>query len=603
MERFRNINETFGRAAGDALLRQVAEVLTHLAGDAALLARVGGDQFAAVLPEVKRGVDVPRLLDRIAAAFLEHPFRLNEAVFRIAARAGGALFPDDGVDADTLYRNAEAALKRAKKDGERFVFYTQGMTEAVAGKLTMESQLRDALSKGEFVLHYQPKVNLASGRITGTEALIRWNDPRTAGLVPPMRFIPILEETGLIHERRALGARDGHRGLPALAGAGLPAVRVAVNVSPLQLRSRGFIDEIGEVVGRDPHAAAGLELEITESLIMEDVKHSIATLQAIRAMGVKIAIDDFGTGFSSLSYLSRLPVDTLKIDRSFVIGHDGRAGGSFPGLDDHQPGALAEAQRRGGGGRNRGAVAPAPAAGMRRDAGLPLQQGGAGGALRIEVPGPASRLKSRPGKRTGIGLPRDHRLQRGEEDFQLASEVGERGGRSVQDPRPAHLLQRERRLRDAGRPEVRGGAAKEVSRALDAPCVSGFDEAPEVGERFGGLRDEEVHELPEEAAVAPDARQDRLGIQLRRGGREGHRNGWNHLRAARQPGHHLQDVGGAQGLRQVVVHPRRQAGLPVSLQRTGREGDDRYVPARHLFFGPDRGRSSRARPSPASGRP
>jgi len=317
VERFRNINETFGRAAGDALLRQVADVLTHLAGDAALLARVGGDQFAAVLPEVKGDGDVARLLERIAAAFLEHPFRLNDAVFRIAARAGGAFFPDDGADADTLYRKAETALKRAKKDGERFLFYTQGMSEAGAGKLTMESQLRDALAKGEFALHYQPKVSLASRRITGIEALIRWNDPRT-GLVPPMRFIPILEETGLIHGvgRWALGMaiQDYLR----WRAAGLPAVRVAVNVSPLQLRSRGFIDEIAQVVGRDPQAAAGLELEITESLIMEDVKHSIATLQAVRALGVTVAIDDFGTGFSSLSYLSRLPVDTIKIDRSFI---------------------------------------------------------------------------------------------------------------------------------------------------------------------------------------------------------------------------------------------------------------------------------------------
>ncbi|MHB1047249.1 MAG: EAL domain-containing protein [Thermoanaerobaculia bacterium] len=318
VERFRNINHTFGRAAGDAALQQVAEVLTHLVGDAALLARVGGDQFAAVLPKVRQDGDVKRLLDRIATSFLNHPFRLNEAVFRISARAGGALFPSDGADADTLYRNAEAALKRAKRDGERFLFYTQGMTEAAAGKLTMESQLREALEKGEFVLHYQPKVNLASGRITGIEALIRWNDPRT-GLVPPMRFIPILEETGLIHGvgRWALGeAVDDYL---RWKGAGLPVVRVAVNVSPLQLRSRAFIDEIREVVGRGPHGAAGLELEITESLIMEDVKHSIATLRTIREMGVTIAIDDFGTGFSSLSYLSKLPVDTLKIDRSFVV--------------------------------------------------------------------------------------------------------------------------------------------------------------------------------------------------------------------------------------------------------------------------------------------
>ena len=178
---------------------------------------MGGDQFAAVLPEVRRGGDVSRLLDRIAAAFLEHPFRLNEAVFRIAARAGGALFPDDGADADTLYRNAEAALKRAKKDGERFLFYTQGMTEAVAGKLTMESQLREALAKGEFVLHYQPKVNLASGRITGTEALIRWNDPTNgAGAADAVHPDPRGDRAD--PRRRTLGARNGHRRLPALEG-------------------------------------------------------------------------------------------------------------------------------------------------------------------------------------------------------------------------------------------------------------------------------------------------------------------------------------------------------------------------------------------------
>ncbi len=317
LERFRNINDSLGRAAGDTLLRQVAEVLTRLAGNAGLLARVGADHFAAVMPEVKGAGGVARLLETAAAAFLEHPFRLNDAVFRIGARAGGALFPEDGADADSLFRNAETALKRAKRSGERYLFYTQGMTEATSGKLTLESQLREALGKGEFVLHYQPKMSLVTGALTGTEALIRWNDPRT-GLVPPMRFIPILEETGLIRDvgRWALGKalEDYLR----WQGAGLPAVRVAVNVSPLQLRSRSFTREIGEAIGSGGHAAAGLELEITESLIMEDVKHSIASLQAIRDMGVTVAIDDFGTGFSSLSYLSRLPVDTLKIDRSFV---------------------------------------------------------------------------------------------------------------------------------------------------------------------------------------------------------------------------------------------------------------------------------------------
>ncbi|MDO8786626.1 MAG: EAL domain-containing protein [Sulfuritalea sp.] len=318
LERFKNINDSLGRPAGDALLRQVAEWLTRRTGDVNLLARVGADHFAAVLPEVRQEGDVARLLEKSLEDLLDSPFRLNDAVFRIAAKIGVALFPDDGADADTLFRHAEAALKKAKASGERYLFYAQEMTAAVAGKLTLENQLRQALDNEEFVLHYQPKVNLATGKMTSAEALIRWNDPLT-GLVPPGRFIPILEETGLINDVGRWALRQAIADYLRWRAAGLPAVRIAVNVSPLQLRNRGFIDEIEQVIAIDEHAAAGLELEITESLIMEDVKHNIASLQAIRAMGVSIAIDDFGTGFSSLSYLAKLPVDTLKIDRSFVI--------------------------------------------------------------------------------------------------------------------------------------------------------------------------------------------------------------------------------------------------------------------------------------------
>src|SRR5450759_3862316 len=162
LERFKNINDSLGRPAGDALLRQVAEWLTRVTGDASLLARVGADHFAGVLPEVKQGGDVARLLEKTMEAFLDHPFRLNDAVFRIAAKVGVALFPDDGDAADTLFKNAEAALKKAKASGDRYLFYTQTMTEAVAGKLSLENQLRQAIDKEEFVLHYQPKVNLVS---------------------------------------------------------------------------------------------------------------------------------------------------------------------------------------------------------------------------------------------------------------------------------------------------------------------------------------------------------------------------------------------------------------------------------------------------------
>jgi diguanylate cyclase (GGDEF)-like protein len=317
LERFKNINDSLGRPAGDALLRQVAEWLTRNVGDANLLARVGADHFAVVLPDVKQEGDVTRLLEKTMEALPQHPFQLNDAEFRIAAKIGVALFPDDGANADTLFKNAEAALKKTKTSGDRYLFYTQKMTEMVASKLTLENQLRQALEKGEFVLHYQPKVSLANGKLTSAEALIRWNDPRT-GLVPPGRFIPVLEETGLIYEVGRWALHKAIEDYLRWRNAGLAAVPIAVNVSPLQLRHRNFIAEIKGAIGIDAHAAAGLELEITESLIMEDVKHSIASLQAIRAMGVGIAIDDFGTGFSSLSYLSQLPVDTLKIDRSFV---------------------------------------------------------------------------------------------------------------------------------------------------------------------------------------------------------------------------------------------------------------------------------------------
>jgi diguanylate cyclase (GGDEF)-like protein len=317
LERFKNINHSLGRVSGDALLRQVAEWLSQKLGDATLVARIGADQFAIVFPKIKPESDFGSLLEQTMDALRRHSFHLNETVFHIGAKLGVALFPYDGADCDTLFKNAEAALRKAKLAGDSYLFYAQRMTDTVVLRLSLENLLREAVEKEEFVLHFQPKINLASGKLTGAEALIRWNDPRS-GLLAPAKFIPILEETGLIHQvgRWALNkAIETH--LRWLA-AGLPAVRIAVNVSALQLRSRDFMEEVRQAVAVNPSGPSGLELEITESLIMEDVKYSSQKLQAIRAMGVTIAIDDFGTGFSSLSYLARLPVDTLKIDRSFV---------------------------------------------------------------------------------------------------------------------------------------------------------------------------------------------------------------------------------------------------------------------------------------------
>jgi diguanylate cyclase (GGDEF)-like protein/PAS domain S-box-containing protein len=319
LERFKNINVSLGRPAGDELLRQMAQWLIEKSGDPSLLARVDADRFAVVLPEIRSDRNLPGLVESLIKAFAEHPFRLNDAQFRIGIKVGFAMFPDDGTDAAELLRNAEAALKKAKGSGMRYLFYTPKMTTMIASQLALENQLRDAIDNHEFVLHYQPKVNLASGKVTGAEALIRWNDPLTGRLVPPGLFIPVLEETGLIHEvgRWALG--QAIKDLSRWSSTGLAGFRIAVNVSQLQLRHLNFIDEIRRFIAVDPCAASGLELEITESMIMDDIEHNIAYLKKIRELGITIAIDDFGTGFSSLGYLARLPVDTLKIDRSFVI--------------------------------------------------------------------------------------------------------------------------------------------------------------------------------------------------------------------------------------------------------------------------------------------
>ena len=326
LERFKKLNDSLGRSAGDALLKQVAEWLAQNAENVNLVARLDADHFAVILPKVMFESSVARMLDKTIAAFMKHEFSLNGAVYRMAAKFGVAVFPDDGTDADTLINNAEAALKKAKAGRDRYLFYAQKMMETVAISVGVENRLRRALEREEFVLHYQPKVNILSGKVTGAEALIRWNDP-VSGLTLPGRFIPILEETGLIHDVGRWALRKAMEDYQRWRNGGLPAVRIAVNVSALQLRNQNFVAEIQQAVSVAADAAAGLQLEITESVIMQDVNHSISSLLAIRALGVTIAIDDFGTGFSSLNYLAKIPVDTLKIDRSFVVEMISATGG------------------------------------------------------------------------------------------------------------------------------------------------------------------------------------------------------------------------------------------------------------------------------------
>jgi diguanylate cyclase (GGDEF)-like protein/PAS domain S-box-containing protein len=317
LEGFKNFNDSLGRQTGDALLVQVAQWLASQCGGSNLISRLDSDRFAMLMPDVLDTEEIARRLGTLISALTNHSFELNKTQYRIAARYGIAVSPDDGAEADTLCKHAEAALKKAKIGRERYLFYTQTMTEKVSARLGLENQLRQALSLNQFELHYQPKFNTVSGTLSGAEALIRWNDP-CAGLTLPGRFISILEDTGLINE---VGQWALHKALDDYLrwrSAGLNVVRIAVNLSALQLKDRYFIANMRDMIGTHPGAADGLELEITESLIMENVDLSIKALGSIREMGVRIAIDDFGTGFSSLSYLSKLPVDTVKIDRSFV---------------------------------------------------------------------------------------------------------------------------------------------------------------------------------------------------------------------------------------------------------------------------------------------
>ncbi|HWI39743.1 MAG TPA: EAL domain-containing protein, partial [Burkholderiales bacterium] len=297
IERFKIINDALSRDTGDELLRQVAARLRRNAFGS-LVARIDGVQFAvawfAFDGAGKAMVDAEEHLAR----WFDEPFAVGGQEFRLSARIGVALLPEHGNAAEALFQRAELALKKAKASGERCLLFSPTMAERVAEKLLLENKLRRALERDEFVLHYQPKVDLDSRRIVGVEALIRWRSPE-AGIVGPIYFIPLLEETGQIVEVGTWAIRRAMRDQAAWAAAGVRAPRVAVNVSSIQLRQRNFVDLVGALVGAGP---ATIDFEITESRIMEDVEANIEKLRRVRELGVEIAIDDFGTGYSSLAY-------------------------------------------------------------------------------------------------------------------------------------------------------------------------------------------------------------------------------------------------------------------------------------------------------------
>lgn len=317
LRRLRRVNECFGWSAGDALLRAFAQRLRAQWPDPEQLARISGDIFALVLSNFTDPVGIAVTVDKAIESATEFPFIIEDQEFRIALAVGVTVCPPDAYDPQTLLLNAEAALQRAKLSGERVLVYQPDMNSSVAETLLLESRLRGALEKEEFVLHYQPKVDASNGRVTGLEALIRWNDPRQ-GLVPPTKFIHILEETRLIREvgawviRKALTESRDWR----LTHGG--PLRVAINVSPVQLKQPDFVDTVRRAIEGLGIAASQLDLEITETMVMDDIAANARKIQALRDMGMNVAIDDFGTGHSSLAYLAQLPVNALKIDRAFV---------------------------------------------------------------------------------------------------------------------------------------------------------------------------------------------------------------------------------------------------------------------------------------------
>jgi len=323
IERFAYINDVYGRNGGDFVLKQVSKILRKIIRESDHVARADANAFAILLTGMNDASGAAHFLENKLIPVLSEPIIINEQKLKISINGGVAIAPGDGKDAETLYKNAEAALKSAKAADDRYKFYARDMNARIAEKLTLENNLRLALEKDEFILYYQPKVRLTDNKIIGMEALIRWNSD--GGLVPPGKFIPILESTGLILDVGQWVIKKAMEDYNLWLEKGLKPPPVAVNISSIQLRQSNFIDKVDEIIGEYVESRICLELEITETIIMEDMEKNINKLAAIRQRDIDISIDDFGTGYSSLRYMSKLPVTTLKIDRDFIDGMIGNA--------------------------------------------------------------------------------------------------------------------------------------------------------------------------------------------------------------------------------------------------------------------------------------
>jgi diguanylate cyclase (GGDEF)-like protein/PAS domain S-box-containing protein len=317
LDRFKHINETLGYDAGDYFLKVVADRLSHCVRDGDTVARLGDDEFAIILEDLNHENDIPQQVNKIFQS-MEEPLEFDGHELFITLSIGVSLYPNDGEDATTLIQCADISIHRAKEGGtSNYQFYSNDLSSKTVDTLMMESDLRRALERNEFILHYQPQLSLESGDITGVEALIRWQHPEL-GLIPPVKFIPLLEETGMIVDAGEWVLREACRQCAVWLKEYNERIRMSVNISAVQFGNIELIDTVRNVLNETGLPASLLEMEITESTVMHSPQNAISILQEFNNMGIRLSIDDFGTGYSSLSYLSRFPLTTLKIDRSFV---------------------------------------------------------------------------------------------------------------------------------------------------------------------------------------------------------------------------------------------------------------------------------------------
>ncbi len=317
LDNFKYLNDSLGHSAGDELLKLVAQRLKTCVREGDTVARLGGDEFVLVLVDQSGAEAVNHVVQRVLETASE-PFFMAGREFNTSASLGVSLYPQDGNDAETLLKNADAAMYRAKAQGRNnFCFFTAEINAALHQRIALEHGLRQALDRGELLLDYQPKMELSSGALIGAEALVRWRHPEH-GLLSPARFIPVAEDTGLIVPIGAWILRTACSQVQGWRSQGLQLNMLSVNISARQFRSPDLVDQIAETLRASGLPAGCLDLEITESLMMEDVQEFIARLHALKDLGLQLSVDDFGTGYSSLNYLKQFPVDRLKIDRSFV---------------------------------------------------------------------------------------------------------------------------------------------------------------------------------------------------------------------------------------------------------------------------------------------